>query len=70
MSNNDWNGNYHSIYVTLGASNHTNKEREKNDYYATEPRAVELLLDKETFSPLIWEPACGEGHIAKVLEGR
>lgn len=70
MSNNDWNGNYHSIYVTLGASNHTNKEREQNDYYATEPRAVELLLDKETFSPLIWEPACGEGHIAKVLEGR
>ena len=70
MSNNDWNGNYHSIYVTLGASNHTDKEREKNDYYATEPRAVELLLDKETFSPLIWEPACGEGHITKVLEGR
>ncbi|MDD6689258.1 MAG: class I SAM-dependent methyltransferase [Clostridium sp.] len=70
MSNNDWNGNYHSIYVTLGASNHTDKEREQNDYYATEPRAVELLLDKETFSPLIWEPACGEGHIAKVLEER
>lgn len=27
MSNNDWNGNYHSIYVTLGASNHTNPPR-------------------------------------------
>ena len=33
----------------LGASNHTDKEREINDYYATEPRALELLLEKEKF---------------------
>lgn len=25
----DWEGNYNSIFKTLGASNHTNKEREK-----------------------------------------
>ena len=41
---------------------------ENFDFYATQPRAVELLLEKESFSPLIWEPACGEGHISKVLE--
>lgn len=49
----DWTGNSKAIYTTLGASNHTNKEREVNDYYATEPKAIELLLEKETFSPII-----------------
>lgn len=39
-----------------------------NDYYATEPKAVELLLEQETFTDSIWECACGEGHIADVLE--
>lgn len=64
----DWTGNYNSIYKTLGASNHTDKERQEHDYYATEPKAVEILLEKETFNHKIWEPACGEGHISKVLE--
>ena len=36
--------------------------REANDYYATEPKALELLLDLETFSHDVWEPACGEGR--------
>lgn len=44
------------------------KNAEKHDYYATEPKATELLLDLETFNHVIWEPACGEGHISKVLE--
>lgn len=43
---------------------------EENDYYATEPKAIELLLKEETFSKNIWEPACGEGHISKVLEAK
>ena len=28
----DWTGNSNSIYKTLGASNHTDKERETNDF--------------------------------------
>lgn len=64
----DWNGNSKSIYTTLGASNHTQKERDSNDYYATEPKAMELLLAEETFAPVVWECACGEGHLAKVLQ--
>ena len=48
--------------------NFRRSDAEPNDYYATEPRAVELLLEQESFSELIWEPACGEGHISKVLE--
>lgn len=63
----DWTGNQNSIYKTLGASNHTEKERESNDYYATEPKALELLLELETFSTNVWECACGGGHLAKVL---
>lgn len=66
--NKDWTGNKNSIYTTLGASNHTDKEREQNDYYATEPKALELLLPFETFSPYVWECACGEGHLSEVLK--
>lgn len=68
MNKDNWTGNSNSIYMTLGASNHTEKEREPNDYYATEPKAVELLLQKEVFAPYVWEPACGEGHMSEVLK--
>lgn len=64
----DWTGNQNSIYKTIGASNHTESERETHDYYATEPKAVEILLKEEKFFPYVWECACGEGHISKVLE--
>lgn len=66
--NKDWIGNSNSIYKTLGASNHTEKERENDDYYATEPKAAELLLTLEKFNKNIWEPACGEGHLSRVFE--
>ena len=32
------------------------------------PPAVEALLVRENFNHRVWEPACGEGHICKVLE--
>lgn len=64
----DWTGNSNSIFKTLGASNHTDKEREKDDYYATDPIAIDLLLMKEKPSENVWECACGEGHMAKKLE--
>ena len=66
----DWTGNMKSIYTTLGASNHTDEERESHDFYATDPRAMELLLDMEQFSPKIWECACGVGHLSEVLKRR
>ena len=66
--NKDWTGGKNSVYTTLGASNHTDKERQQHDYYATEPKAMELLLAEESFYPVIWECACGEGHLSKVLE--
>lgn len=64
----DWKGNATSIYATHGASNHSEGERAEHDYYATDPEAVEKLLQRERFSHCIFEPACGGGHIAGVLE--
>lgn len=66
----DWTGNKDSIFKTLGASNHTEKVREKNDYYATDPIAVDVLLKDGgvTFNKHIWECACGAGHLSKRLE--
>ena len=66
--NKDWTGNSNSIYKTLGASNHVEEERQQHDYYATEPRAMSLLLEQEKFAINIWECACGEGHLSKELE--
>lgn len=62
----NWTGNKNSIYKTLGASNHTEKDREQHDYYATDPKAAELLLELETFENIL-EPSCGEGHLSKVF---
>ena len=56
------------IFKGLGASNHCKDERQAEDFYATNPKSVEELLTKETFSENIWECACGQGHIGKVLE--
>lgn len=39
-----------------------------DNFYPTPPEATRALLSVETFDGSIWEPACGEGHIAKVLE--
>lgn len=64
----DWTGNNKSIYTCLGATNHSEGERQSEDYYATEPKAIELLLDEETFNPNIWECAVGEWHLANVLK--
>lgn len=59
-----------SIFTTMGASNHSLEEREVNDFYATDPKAVEMLLELEEFNSPIWEPACGKGHISEVLTNK
>lgn len=64
----DWTGNAKSIFTCNGASNHSDGERQQHDYYATDPKAVEALLEREMFCPYVWECACGEGHISEVLK--
>jgi hypothetical protein len=39
----------------------------RDDFYATPPEAMRALLEVEKFSGTIWEPACGDGAIVKVL---
>lgn len=73
MEERDWIGNKKSTFVMLGASNHTDKKRQAEDYYATDPKALEIFLkrietDKLKLHNNIWECACGEGHLSKVLE--
>ena len=53
---------------TLGSTSITKADREENDFYATEPKAVELLLAEETFANNILEPCCGQKHITNILE--
>lgn len=50
----------------VGTNN--NQERAKDDFYKTPPKATKALLKKEDFEGDIWEPACGDGAISKVLE--
>jgi hypothetical protein len=38
------------------------------NFYPTPPEATRALLSVEIFEGSIWEPACGKGHIAKVLK--
>ena len=64
----DWTGNNKAVYTCLGASNHALEERQQEDYYATDPKAAELLLEVEPELNNIWECACGEGHLAKVFD--
>lgn len=63
----DWIGGRASTFKTIGASNHTDHERQAEDYYATEPLATRLLCQIEQFGQDILEPSCGEGHISREL---
>lgn len=64
----DWTGNSKTIYTILGASNHSEQDREQYDYYATDPAAVDYLLSAGvSLSQHLWECACGEGHLSKRL---
>jgi hypothetical protein len=47
-----------------------NTKRENNDFYATNPKALELFLDRHEVEKDVWEPSCGQGHLSKLLETR
>jgi len=42
--------------------------RETHDFYPTHPGATRALLAAEQFEGAIWEPACGDGAMSRVLE--
>ncbi len=72
MKDRDWTGNKKSTFVTLGASNHCDHDRAENDFYSTDPKALEIFLDKLKkdgieLNHYIWECACGSGALSDVL---
>lgn len=70
MDKKDWTGNKNSIFKTLGASNHTDKERQNEDFYATDPISIDVLLNDGgvKLSSKVWECACGQGHLSEKLK--
>ena len=74
MSNKDWVGGKNSVYTTIGATNHAlDRDREEHDFYATDPKAIDILLDlnegnfKFPTKELL-EPSAGRGHLAEKLK--
>ena len=69
----DWVGDQKSIYVTLGASNHSEGDRQEDDFYATQASTVNALIDKleeygiDLKDKIIVEPAAGAGDILKTF---
>lgn len=61
-------GNSKTLGVTMGASNHTERVRAEDDFYSTNPIAIDYLLQHEDFAENIWECACGNGKLSKRLE--
>jgi len=48
-------------------------ERQVDDFYATDPEALELFYKKfnedgNEIAVDVWEPSCGMGHLSRVLE--
>lgn len=54
--------------VTIGGMTSTSRPRVKHDYYATAFETTRAILKREFLIGSILEPACGEGHITKVLK--
>lgn len=43
-------------------------DRQVDDFYATPRSAIVQLLQVEQFDNVVWEPACGDGAISRVLQ--
>ena len=73
MNTKNWNGNSRAVqaYRRLNKKNNT-KGREDNDFYATDPIAIDILLKdfnvlKYCTNKVIWECAAGTGNLSNRL---
>ena len=53
-----------SLHRLIGHGNN----RVQDDFYPTPSNATMALLEREKFDGNIWEPACGDGAISKLLK--
>ncbi|TKD50559.1 hypothetical protein [Sphingomonas baiyangensis] len=54
-----------TAYAKAQTVDHENGE--EHGFYPTHPSATRALLSVESFDGPIWEPACGEGDLSRVL---
>lgn len=62
--------NHDKTFPTLGVDYGTHKQehRVENDFYSTDPKAINALLEFESFDNNIWECACGNGVLSQRLK--
>lgn len=53
---------------TYAQAHGVSSEREKDDYYPTPANGTRALLAVERFDGDVWECACGEGDMSRVME--
>ncbi len=63
----------HNVLTTLGTNNGSTINRQKDDFYATDPKATKMCLKElnkiyDTSLWDVWEPAAGMGHISNTLK--
>ena len=63
----DWTGNKRSAHAMIGSFVGAHSVREEHDYYATDPNALASLLKQKQLPRVVYECACGTGHLAEVL---
>lgn len=56
------------LKASVGADPNGTLERPEGDFFSTGARAVYALLEVERFPGVVWEPACGDGAISRILE--
>lgn len=56
--------------LTGGGGYSLRDDREKDDFYRTPAPCTLALCEREPLPPHVWEPACGDGAIASVLQAR
>lgn len=66
----DWTGNKKSVFSTIGAMGHSKEERQNEDFYATDPIAIDKLEKSGIFDipRKVWECSCGQGHLSERLK--
>lgn len=78
----EWKGNSNSAHAAIAAHRGGKTMRQEDDFYATDPIAVEKLLDNcsdylssyfrdmQFMNYSIWECACGNGNLVHALRNR
>jgi len=57
-----------NLFGSWVAGGNSTKGREKDDFYPTPDECVLSLINNVAIPQSIWEPACGDGAISKILE--